>query len=52
MAITIKSIPILKNKEAESFQKMADQNAQKGSSIDFKSQLDSANQILSKAKLG
>lgn len=51
MAIAIKSIPILKDKEAESFQEIVEQNSIKRESIDFKAQLDSANQILEKAKL-
>lgn len=51
MAIAIKSIPILKDEEALSFQEKVDQNSKDRESIDFKVQLDSANQILKKAKL-
>jgi hypothetical protein len=51
MAIAIKSIPILKDKEAESFQETIEKNSKKRESIDFKIQLNSANQILEKAKL-
>lgn len=51
MAIAIKSIPILKDKEAKSFQETVEQNSIKRETIDFKTQLDLANQILEKAKL-
>ena len=51
MAITIKYIPILKDKEAENFQQTIEQNSKKRKSVDFRTQLDSANQILKKAKL-
>ncbi|MDE3741168.1 hypothetical protein [Maribacter polysaccharolyticus] len=51
MAITIKSIPVLKDKAAAHFNsKIAENNAKK-SSIDFSKQTSVASKILAKAKL-
>lgn len=51
MAIAIKSIPVLRGKEADSFVKKADQTyAQEKGSIDFSTQVKTASKILTKAK--
>ena len=51
MAIAIKTVPVLENKEAKSFQESANQNFKIRESIDFKDEVDSTNKILTKAKL-
>lgn len=51
MALTIKSIPVLKEKEAEKFVKMAEKSFSKGSTVDFSKELVKAHAILKKAKM-
>ncbi len=51
MAIAIKSIPVLKEKEAVTFTKKAAENSSKKSSVDFSKQISVANKILAKAKI-
>jgi len=51
MAITIKAIPVLKDKEARIFQETAALNSDKRGVIDFKDQLQASQEILRKAKL-
>ena len=50
MAITIKTIPTLKDKAAKSFNKNLKNNSKKRGSIDFSKQVKSANNILRKSK--
>jgi len=51
MAISIKSIPTLKDKTAESFVRTISKNESTRGSIDFKSQFAATNKILNKAKI-
>ena len=51
MAIAIKSIPVLNDKAAKSFEKLVDKNSSKKSSIDFTKQTSIATKILAKAKI-
>jgi hypothetical protein len=51
MAITIKSIPTLKEKEAKAFNKKAEVTFSHRATVDFSKQVKSANVILHKAKL-
>ncbi|AFL85081.1 hypothetical protein Belba_2528 [Belliella baltica DSM 15883] len=51
MALTIKSIPVLKDKEAKEFIKSADKSALKVKKVDFRRELKKANEILKKAKM-
>jgi hypothetical protein len=51
MAITIKSIPVLKNEVAQKFVEKADRNYTQKASVDFSKQVSIANKILSKANL-
>jgi hypothetical protein len=51
MALTIKSIPVLKEKEAENFVKKAEKAASKSSTVDFSKELKKAHDILKKAKM-
>lgn len=51
MAITIKSIPVLKDKAATKFQKEIAQNSANKSSIDFSKQTSISIKILKKAKI-
>lgn len=51
MAIAIKSIPILKNKDANSFIKKADAKSKKRATVDFSKQVKASHAILKKAKL-
>lgn len=50
MAIAIKGIPTLKDKEAEDFVKKADIAVSKKATVDFKKQYKSSISILKKAK--
>lgn len=51
MAITIKSIPILKRREAVKFNQVITTNTAKRNTIDFSKQHSTASRILDKAKL-
>lgn len=51
MAITIKSIPVLKDKAAATFTKKAESNAMKKSTVNFSKQISISAKILSKAKI-
>lgn len=51
MAITIKSIPVLKAKAAKTFTNTVTANSAKKSSIDFSKQVSIASKILAKAKI-
>ena len=51
MAIAIKSIPTLKEKEAKAFNKKAEATFSHRATVDFSKQVKSANVILHKAKL-
>ena len=51
MAIAIKSIPILKEKEAETFSKKVITNNANKHTINFSNQVDISNKILEKAKI-
>lgn len=51
MAITIKSIPTLKSKEAQRFVSNADRAVKQRATVDFSAQVKSANSILRKAKM-
>jgi hypothetical protein len=51
MAIAIKSIPVLKDKAAESFTKKVAEQTAKKSSVDFTKQASVSAKILAKAKL-
>ena len=51
MAITIKSIPVLKSEAAETFVKQTEQKVSKRASVDFSKQVKSAQDILNKAKM-
>lgn len=51
MAIAIKSIPVLKNSEAQLFIKKAEKSLEKKDAINFSKQVASANRILVKAKM-
>ena len=51
MAIAIKSIPVLTNKVAQSFIKIANENKLKKSSIDFSKQSENFAKIMAKAKI-
>jgi len=51
MAITIKSIPVLKDKEAYLFNQKAERNAQNRGTIKFDKQAKTASKILEKSKL-
>ncbi len=51
MAITIKSIPVLKAKEAKVFEKKIETNIRKKSTVNFTKQTSMATAILEKASL-
>lgn len=51
MAISIKSIPTLKDRAAQSFNDKLQSNNEKKRSICFETQVKSANKILAKAKM-
>ena len=51
MALTIKSIPVLKDKEAEEFIKLANKSASKIKKVSFEDELMKTNKILNKAKM-
>ena len=51
MAITIKSIPTLKSKEAQRFVHNADSAVKQRATVDFSKQVKATHSILSKAKL-
>jgi hypothetical protein len=51
MATTIKSIPILKSKDAQVFDAKVAENNSKKSTVNFTEQSEIAQQILKKAKL-
>ncbi len=51
MAIAIKSIPVLKDKVAQTFTATVTVNTAKKSSVDFSKQANVASKILAKAKL-
>lgn len=51
MAIAIKSIPTLQNKDAKAFIKKADSTAKKRATVDFSKQVVDSHAILRKAKL-
>ena len=51
MALTIKSIPVLKEQEAEKFVTLAEKSVSKGSTVDFSKELVKAHAILKKAKM-
>ncbi len=51
MAIAIKSIPILRQKAANKFARVASVNASKKGTVSFGKQVKTANSILAKAKL-
>ena len=51
MAIEIKAIPVLRGKEAKAFNKRADENVAKKSTIDFSKKAKIASKILAKAKI-
>lgn len=51
MAIAIKSIPILQNKDASSFIKKANTSFAKRGTVDYSQQVKNARAILSKAKV-
>lgn len=51
MAIAIKSIPVLKDKEAVNFTTKVNENYAKKSSVDFSKQSSIASKILAKAKI-
>lgn len=51
MALTIKSIPVLKEKEAEKFVKMATKATSKSSTVDFSKELKKTHAILKKANM-
>ena len=51
MAITIKSIPVLKDKAAANFTSKVSENSAKKFSVDFSKQTSIATKILAKAKL-
>lgn len=51
MAIAIKTIPTLKEKEAKAFNAKADATLTHKASVDFSKEVKSARSILSKAKL-
>lgn len=52
MAITIKSIPTLKTKEATLFVKKADAIVSKRATVNFSKQVQATHLILKKAKMG
>jgi len=51
MAITIKSIPVLKDKAAATFTKNVEINSLKKSTVNFSKQISITAKILSKAKI-
>lgn len=51
MAIAIKSIPVLRDKEAQAFASTVTLNIAKKSSVDFSKQVSVASKILAKAKI-
>lgn len=51
MAIAIKSIPVLKEKAAVTFNKIVTANSARRATIDFSAQSSVASKILAKAKL-
>lgn len=51
MAIAIKQIPVLKDKDARRFQQKADAAIRMKRSIDFSKQVKTANAIIAKSKL-
>jgi hypothetical protein len=51
MAITIKSIPVLKSEAADSFVKQADKKVAKRATVDFSEQVKITQDILKKAKM-
>jgi len=51
MAITIKSIPVLRNKAAVHFTNKVTENTARRNSIDFSKETSVASKILAKAKL-
>ncbi|WP_162923608.1 hypothetical protein [Arachidicoccus soli] len=51
MAITIKSVPVLKDRVAATFTKKIAENAAKKSSVKFTEQINISNKILAKAKI-
>jgi len=51
MAITIKSIPVLKQRVARSFVDKAEASLSQRATIDFSKQIESAKRILEKAKM-
>ena len=51
MAIAIKSIPVLKNKEAERFLLSEEKARSRKATVDFSEQIKSANRILTKANM-
>jgi hypothetical protein len=51
MAIAIKSIPVLKDKAAESFTKKVTENTARKSSVDFSKQISISAKILAKSKI-
>jgi hypothetical protein len=51
MAITIKNIPVLKDKEADSFVEKAENKTAIKQTVSFKKELSAAKAILEKAKL-
>lgn len=51
MAISIKSIPTLKNCEAAQFQKNIQRNNERKRSVSFQKQVKSANKILAKSNM-
>lgn len=51
MAIAIKQIPVLKDKDAQRFQKKADAAFRERKPVDFGKQINTANKILEKSKI-
>ena len=51
MAIAIKSIPTLKEKEAKTFVEKADASVSKRATVNFSQQVKATNHILDKAKM-